>query len=110
MHILLAALAVGMLGGSSDDGRPVTEVRLPYSRLIVGTWVRQDTGVVLTFHRSTGVRWPGVLPVEGRYALRGLILVYTNGSTKERWTIVKLDGRELVLEDDTGSRVYYRRQ
>jgi hypothetical protein len=28
---------------------------------------------------------------------------------KERWTIVQLDGRELVLEDDTGSRVYYRR-
>jgi hypothetical protein len=110
MPALLAVLALGMPTGWSEDGKSVTEVRLPYSRLIVGTWVRQDTGILVTFHRGTGVRWPGVLPVEGRYALRGLILVYTDGSVKERWTVVRLDGRQLVLEDDTGSPIYYRRQ
>jgi hypothetical protein len=110
MRALLAALALGMPTGWSEDGKPVTEVRLPYSRLIVGTWVRQDSGVVLTFHRGTGMRWPGVLPVEGRYALRGLILVYTDGALKERCTVVRLDGRELVLENDAGSRVCYQRQ
>jgi hypothetical protein len=110
MPALLAALVLGMPTGWSEDGKPVTEVRLPYGRLIVGTWVRQDTGVVLTFHRGTGVRWPGALPVEGRYALRGLILVYTDGSMKERWTVVRLDGRELVLENDAGSQVRYLRQ
>jgi hypothetical protein len=56
MPALLAALLLGMPTGWSEDGKRVTEVRLPYSRLIVGTWVRQDTGVVVTFH-SERRRW-----------------------------------------------------
>jgi hypothetical protein len=110
MPALLAALVLGMPTGWSEDGKPVAAVRLPYDRLIVGTWVRQDTGVLVAFHRGTDMRWPGALPVGGRYALRGPVLVYTDGTMKERLTIVKLDGREMVLEDDAGSHVRYRRQ
>jgi hypothetical protein len=114
MRALLAAVVLGMLTGSSEHGKPVTELRLPYSRLILGTWVTQDRSVEMEFHRGRRVCWPTRLPglplVEGRYAIRGEILVYSDGSVKERLRIVRLDGRSLVLENEVGSRVSYQRQ
>jgi hypothetical protein len=52
---LVAALALGFVSGPSTDHRAVTEMRLAYHRLIVGTWERrkEDGRVVAwTFRRN----------------------------------------------------------
>jgi hypothetical protein len=54
---LVAALALGFLGGPAEGGKAVTEVRLSYRCLIVGTWERWlDDGTVVAWDFSRNGR------------------------------------------------------
>lgn len=56
MSGLVAAVALGFVGGPSADGKAVTEIRLAYHRLIVGTWEERitDSWVVTWEFRRNG--------------------------------------------------------
>jgi hypothetical protein len=107
MYGLVAALALGFVPGPAEGGTDVTQVRVPYRTLIVGTWDRLTEGgyvETVQFHRNGRFTW--TIPLtdgtledagSGTYRVDGrrLKLGFDPGGP-ETVELVQLDGRVVV--------------
>jgi hypothetical protein len=118
MRALLVALTLGILPGSADSDRPVAEMHLAYSRMIVGRWDRVGNHAVwveflrggrfISLDPDFGADDP---PHAGTYRLQGHVLFddLVGPGPVLGYGIVELSQRELVLRRRGKSYHYQRR-